>query len=298
MLKAGALPPGWVGKNHALAIGAAAARGVWLLFTDADTFHLPGSTARALRDAVDRNAVLVSYSPEQEMETFWERALIPVVYCCLAQNFSYASVNDAQSPTAAANGQFLLIPHDVYRAVGGYSSIAGELLDDVALAQRVKGAGYRIYFTAPIGVVRTRMYRSFSAMWQGWTKNLYLLLGGTPGHLLREAFLATAVPAVLLAAVLYYSAKGRLMYPFVGLLALYLAGLHARYAGQLYKNLLPISLIKYYVPGMCLYYAALIASWWKTTRGGVTWKGRTYAARTSVQDERREPRNLLEIRRR
>jgi chlorobactene glucosyltransferase len=55
-----ALPPGWVGKNYAVALGADAAQGDWLLFTDADTCHMPGSTRRALADAVDHNAVLVS----------------------------------------------------------------------------------------------------------------------------------------------------------------------------------------------------------------------------------------------
>ncbi|MGB8836250.1 MAG: glycosyltransferase family A protein, partial [Candidatus Acidiferrales bacterium] len=87
------LPPGWVGKNYAVAVGAAAAQGDWLLFTDADTYHMFGSTRRALNDAVDRNAVLVSYSPEQEFDSSWERALIPFVYCRLAAKFSYAQVN-------------------------------------------------------------------------------------------------------------------------------------------------------------------------------------------------------------
>ena len=125
--------------------------------------------------------MLVSYSPEQEMESFWERALIPFVYCRLAARFSFARVNDPRHPDAAANGQFLLVLRDVYESLGGHTAIRGEILEDVALARRVKRAGYGIYFTAPVGMVRTRMYRSFGAMWQGWTKNLYPLMGGTPG---------------------------------------------------------------------------------------------------------------------
>ena len=139
--------------------GAAAAKGDWLLFTDADTYHLHGSTRRALCDAVEHDAVLVSYSPEQEMGGFWERALIPFVYCRLANKFSFARVNDRAQPDAAANGQFLLLLRDVYEKLGGHTAIAGQILEDVALARRVKSAGYGIYFTAPIGTVRTRMYR-------------------------------------------------------------------------------------------------------------------------------------------
>ncbi len=180
------LPPGWAGKNYAVSIGAAVATGDWLLLTDADTYHLHGSTRRALCDAVEHDAVLVSYSPEQEMGGFWERALIPFVYCRLANKFSFARVNDPRQPHAAANGQFLLLLREVYEKLGGHAAIAGQILEDVALARRVKGAGYGIYFTAPIGTVRTRMYRSFRAMWQGWTKNLYPLMGGKPTSVLVE----------------------------------------------------------------------------------------------------------------
>ena len=157
ILHARELPLGWVGKNYAVALGADVAQGDWLLFTDADTCHMPGSTRRALTDAVDHNAVLVSYSPEQELGSFWERVLIPFVYCRLSARFSFARVNNPKLPDAAANGQFLMILRDVYRQVGGHAAIASEVLEDVALARRVKQAGYQIYFTAPIAIIRTRM---------------------------------------------------------------------------------------------------------------------------------------------
>jgi len=60
------LPAGWTGKNHAASLGAAVARGEWLLFTDADTYHLPGSAGRALASAAEHDAALISFSPEQE----------------------------------------------------------------------------------------------------------------------------------------------------------------------------------------------------------------------------------------
>jgi glycosyltransferase involved in cell wall biosynthesis len=283
VLATNGLPSGWIGKNYAASLGAAAARGEWLLFTDADTFHLSGSTRRALADAVDHDAVLVSYSPEQEMDSFSERALVPFVYCRLARNFSFARVNDPALPDAAANGQFLLVLRDPYEAVGGHAAVAGQILEDVALARRLKKAGYAIYFTAPIGVVRTRMYRTFRALWQGWTKNLYLLVGATPISLLLE--LVEVFPWLELGALILvwaypirrYGASPWLLL-LVGFVALF--GRQLRYAVDLYRNLFPISLIKYYVPGVCLYIAALLASWWKHTCGSVAWKGREYPAGT------------------
>jgi glycosyltransferase involved in cell wall biosynthesis len=276
------LPSGWVGKNYAVAQGAAAAQSDWLLFTDADTYHMPGATRRALSDAVDRNAVLVSYSPEQELNSFWERALIPFVYCRLSAKFSYAQVNDPNRPEAAANGQFLMVLHNAYDHVGGHAAIAGEILEDVALARRMKQSGYSIYFTAPMGIVRTRMYRNFGAMWQGWTKNLYPLFGGTPIALFIE--LSEVLPwleAFLLLLLWPTILRTRVEAPWV--IALFvlitLFGRSLRYGADLYKNLYPFSLIRYYVPGVSLYAAALIASWWKNTHGAVVWKGRSYPAR-------------------
>jgi glycosyltransferase involved in cell wall biosynthesis len=283
VLETGALPAGWVGKNYAVAIGAAAATGEWLLFTDADTYHYPGATRRALSDAVDHDAVLVSYSPEQEMKTWWERALIPFVYCRLAANFSFARVNDPTRPDAAANGQFILVLREAYEAVGGHAAVAREILEDVALARLMKRKRYGIYFAAPIGIVRTRMYRSFGAMWQGWTKNLYPLVGGDGNSLFFECIevFPLAEAGLLIVALLRFAGVRALpLAAAVGVLAGVLLGKHLAYAAALYRNLYPTSYIEYYVLGSALYSAALIESWWNNSYGKVTWKGRAYTART------------------
>src|SRR2546430_10428045 len=73
-----------------------------------------------------------------------------------------------------------MIRRDVYGAIGGHAGVAGEVLEDVAIAMRVKAAGHRIWFASGKGIVSVRMYRSFDSMWQGWKKNLYRLVGGTP----------------------------------------------------------------------------------------------------------------------
>ena len=273
VLDTGSLPNGWVGKNYALSLGAARACGRWLLFTDADTQHLPGSAARALADASSSGAALVSYSPEQETHFWWERALIPFIFCRLAALFSFDNVNDPASSVAAANGQFLLIRRDAYDAIGGHRAFAGEVLEDVAIARRVKTAGYRIHFASGQGIVCARMYRSFSAMWQGWTKNLYPLIGATPRRLVHE--LATVVPWIPL--VLFALGFWRPVFAVLGLVLL--AGRHAAYAAVLRRNRFPLSCIKYYLVGVSLYAAALVASGRRYARGSVVWKGREYPVR-------------------
>ncbi len=265
-----ALPSGWVGKNHAVSVGAAQSTGEWLLFTDADGVHLPGSTARALADAAATGAGLVSYSPEQETLTWWERALIPYVYTRLAQRFSYDDVNNPSSPEAAASGQYLMIRREDYIRIGGHGAVAGEVLEDVALARLAKQAGIRIHFASGFGIMRVRMYRTFGAMWQGWTKNLYPLMGGTSRAVGRE--LRGVVPWIPL--ILLVLTPWHLVLGVVGLALL--LGRHAEYAAKLRRNRFSAALALYYVVAVPLYAAVLLTSEWRYMRGNVSWKGREY----------------------
>ena len=169
------LPPGWSGKNNALAAGAKEARGRWLLFTDGDTVHRSGSLARSLAEARLQNAALLSYSPEQEVHGFWEKAVMPVIFAELASSYLPSEVNDPASSAAAANGQYILVSREAYDAVGGHAAVAASLLEDVALARAVKASGRKIFFRYGGDAVRTRMYRSFAQLKEGWTKNLSLL---------------------------------------------------------------------------------------------------------------------------
>ncbi len=281
------LPDGWVGKNYAVWLGAAQATGDWLLFTDADGVHLPGSTARALADAAEHGANLVSYSPEQETRTWWEKALIPFVYTRLSHKYSYAAVSHPGSPAAAASGQYLLIRREDYTRIGGHAAVAGEVLEDVALARLAKQAGLRLYFASGYGIMRVRMYRTFSAMWQGWAKNLYPLMSGAkrekpggaaPGeargasHAVgRELFgVVPWIPLLLLPLALVH-----LIWLAVSLALL--AGRHAAYAADLRRNRFPVALAIYYLPAVALYAAALLHSEWRYARGSVAWKGREYS---------------------
>lgn len=175
------LPDGWTGKNNAVTAGAKAARGEWLLFTDADTVHKPGSLARAVREANDNNVDLLSYSPEQEVHGFWEKAVMPVIFAELARKYPPSKISDFSTNMAAANGQYLLIRRASYDAIGGHTAVAGSLLEDVALARRVRDSGRKIRFRYGGDAVRTRMYRSFSQLREGWTKNLSLLFPGAIG---------------------------------------------------------------------------------------------------------------------
>lgn len=271
LLETGGLPDGWVGKNHALWVGVQQAKSAWILFTDADAEHEPNSAARALQIAQEHSAALVSFSPEQITEKWYEKALIPYVYLRLAKKFSCAHVNDPASSSAAANGQFLMIRRDVYDSIRGHSGVAGEVLEDVAIARRVKQAGHRIWFASGKGLVRTRMYRSFGTMWEGWKKNLYRLMGGTPWVVFRE--LEANLPWIPFLLILL-----GLKFPLLLFLGvLFLIARQTSYGLDLTRNHFPFSFIFYYVPAVLLYVGVLWASYRAHINGRIAWKGREYS---------------------
>ena len=273
VIAAGPLPDGWTGKNNAMAVGAKVARGKWLLFTDADTIHKSGSLARAVAEAEQHGAALLSYSPEQEVRGFWEKTVMPVIFAELAATYPPDAVNDATSPIAAANGQYLMILREAYDAVGGHTKIASDLLEDVAMARLVKRSGRRIFFRYGADAVRTHMYRSFAQMKEGWTKNLALLFPSPRGlALLRSAEFVLILGN--LAAAIWARLSGRPNLALqTSLLTLILAGwfwLRIRRAHfSAFFNLGALV-------GLPVFSYLLLRSVTLRKHSGVTWKGRSY----------------------
>ena len=264
--------PGVNGKCNALIIGAEGAHTEWLLFTDADTFHLPGSLAAAVADAEKEHADLLSYSPEQETGAWYEEMLMPLVFAELARTFDTAGNDDRGKP--AANGQYILARREVYQSLGGHRAVANKVLEDVELAKLFRNAGHKIYFRYGKGRVRTRMYRSFAAMWAGWTKNLGLLF---PNAASLAAFRAMEFSVVCLSLVFGLSLyiHGRLTESeitlAIGVAVLLQFWLRVRQAHFPWKA----NLLSFF--GLPVFAALLWRSiYCLNVRGTVTWKGRSY----------------------
>jgi len=282
-----ALPQGWIGKNYALHLGAKRATGEWLLFTDADTRHQPGSLVAMVERAKKEDADLLSLSPGQEVRTWWERSVIPLIYVEAAKLYPYEDVTRPDSKDAAANGQYILIRRDVYERVGGHETLRSEVLEDVELARRVKAAGGRLTFLLGRLWVRTRMYQNFAAMWEGWSKNLYLLYHRSLGRLLAtvaELWLLDLAPLI---GLLWCLGLRTHRSPNAGLAAVacacLLAGRHLIYMQALVGAQFTRSLALFRLPGVALYSCLLLNSarqylWAKKTR----WKGRSYGTRSPV----------------
>jgi glycosyltransferase involved in cell wall biosynthesis len=280
IIDAGPLPAGppikWTGKNNALATGVREARGQWLLFTDADTVHLPGSLARAVNEA-NENADLLSYSPEQIAASFWEMATLPVVFAELARQYPPQKVSNPRSPIAAANGQYILIRREAYDAVGGHAAIAGEILEDVALARAVKSSGRKIYFRYGADAVRTRMYRNFRQLREGWTKNLALLFP-RPRWLAAKTLLLWTIPW---AAVAMESLHGP-RHAWWGML--FVAGILYAILRIQRANFDFVMQVLGALFGMPMFAYLLLRSKRAHAQGKVRWKDRTYGSANRLGD--------------
>jgi len=279
VIAAGEVPAGWTGKNNAVTAGSKAARGEWLLFTDADTVHRPGSLARSLEEAQRRGAALLSYSPEQIVKGFWEKAVMPVIFAELAVNFRPSQVSDPNSPAAAANGQYVLISREAYDAVGGHAAIAGSLLEDVALARAVKRSGRRIFFRYGGDAVQTRMYRSFAQLREGWTKNLALLFP-SPACLAALRAIEFVLIVASFATSLVTALRGhRQPAALAGLLAIILYALLLKRIRRAHfgwdANLLALF-------GLPMFSYLLLRSKRVHAKGNVHWKGREYSEAESL----------------
>jgi len=160
--------PGWAGKPHACAVGAAATESEWLLFTDADTVHGRESLGRALAHARLTDADLLSLLPRQICLTFWERLLLPYTY---ALYFAGTARANRPGGPAVANGQYLLFRRTAYEAMGGHGSVRNSIIEDVALAREMRQNGYSVVLAHADDAVSVRMYRSLAEFWEGFGKN-------------------------------------------------------------------------------------------------------------------------------
>jgi chlorobactene glucosyltransferase len=276
------LPPGWAGKPYALVQGVADTRGKWLCFMDADTFAQPGLLWSTYRLAVGSHADMFSILTDQELGSFWERTVLPLVFLGLSFGFPADRVNDPTKPDAIANGQFILINRIVYECVGGHTAVKDRIDEDKAIAVIVKRAGYRLVVADGRKVATTRMYTSLAEMWEGWTKNIYLGLRDRLGLLSFGAFIGLVVsivlPVWLVGGLAWLAFSGGFAAAVVAVEAIVLWGYLLWKRQQACRAFNISSAYAFTFPlGAFIFTAMMLASAYDVLSGrGVIWKGRRY----------------------
>jgi hopene-associated glycosyltransferase HpnB len=161
------LPAGWSGKLWAVQQGIERASGLnpdFLLLTDADIVHSPDNIQTLARLSQSRKYDLVSLMVKLHCHTLAERALIPAFVFFFLMLYPPSWIADSKRRTAGAAGGCMLIrPHALEKA-GGIAAIRGEIIDDCALARRVKASGGRVWLGLTEETESIRPYGSFAAI--------------------------------------------------------------------------------------------------------------------------------------
>jgi GT2 family glycosyltransferase len=302
LLDAGPRPVGerWVGKNWACSRAMEQVVSEWVLFVDADLRLQPATLRRALAQATMDGADLLSLAPRLSCGCLAEWLVQPIMASLLGLGFPIEAANDPASAVAFAAGPFMLFRRSAYLAIGGHRALAAEVVEDLALARRIKQGGHRLRYLLALDGLELRMYSDFASLWEGWTKNWLL---GLDGDVVRALAASSAVllmfsgpwllaaVAALLAAGLAPMGLAPVGFALVGLpgqrlvllaaLALGLAGIGLQLVLRLWirrQFQLPISFWWLMGAGGLVVAAIGPVSVWRTLSGrGWTWKGRPLA---------------------
>jgi hopene-associated glycosyltransferase HpnB len=180
-------PSGWTGKMWAVSQGIAAVEETniapeYMWLTDADIAHHPGELASLVAGSEHTGLDLNSLMVRLRIENLWDVLLIPAFVFFFQKLYPFPWVNDPARKTAAAAGGSMLVRQSALARIGGIEAIADELIDDCALARRIKSSGGRIQLALATDTRSIRAYGSLGETWQ--------MVAGTAFHQLNYSVVA------------------------------------------------------------------------------------------------------------
>ncbi len=266
------LPEGWLGKVHALDRGRAAARGEWLLFTDADVHFSPGVLRKTVAVSLERGLDHLTVAPGLRSPSFW----CQVAMAAFGEEFIRGTradrVGDPRSDAYVGIGAFNLVRREALDRTPGFEWLRMEVLDDVGLALMLKRSGAKNGFLIGKGDLEVTWYLSLAAMGRGLEKNLFGMAARYGYGRLLLVELATIFFALgLPAAVLAPSARARALATLALLLHLAKSALTSAKSG------IPFRVLALTPASVVLMSFWLLRSGYRCLReGGITWRGTFY----------------------
>jgi chlorobactene glucosyltransferase len=283
LIPAGNLPEGWAGKNNACWQGTKKAEGDWYCFVDADTASEPELLINAISFSEQKKLDLLSINPFQELSTFTERVFLPGVFLAIAATMNFNRVNDPEKPESGANGQFMLFRKTTYDSIGGHRAVRSEIMEDMAFAELVKKSGFRLYWIFGDKLIRTRMYRNISHIWEGLSKNMVdITKDSNRTTTLYRAFSSFVLGWMPLALPLYvfctYDMEGASTINHWAVALSFLASISflTFFSMTLHALNVPLKYVISFPFGFSLHSFLTINSRRKLIKGQRRWKGRTY----------------------
>jgi glycosyltransferase involved in cell wall biosynthesis len=160
-------PEGWTGKNWACYQGFLRARGELLMFTDADSKHLPSTMSLAVGHLMSENLEALTAVPRLICNDFWTKMTLPVLATFLHTRFSPIRVNDPNTKTGYFFGSFFIITRSTYEAIGTHEGVKEELVEDGALGGKVKASKFRMKMVRGESHIDAVWARDLPTLWQG-----------------------------------------------------------------------------------------------------------------------------------
>lgn len=167
------LPPGWLGKNHALHLAATGARGDWLLFTDADVVFQPAALKRAMAHALAKRLDHLAVAPQPHLRGWMLSSLVVAFSIYFTLWVRAWAIRRVGNSAHVGIGAFNLVRAKAYWAAGGHEAIRLRPDDDLKLGKRIKQSGFRQGLASGLGVVGVPWYGSVGEMVRGLEKNAF-----------------------------------------------------------------------------------------------------------------------------
>ena len=199
-------PSNWAGKCNAARLGAAGARGEYLVFMDADTLPSPDLIRAAVTSARGRRSSLMSLLTKLTVSEIYERRTQTVASLMLMTLYPPDRVNRDESPRPFANGQFMIFDREWYERIGGHEAVHDDLLEDIAFARCVSDQGGRVHLLSSDGLLECSMYSSSTAFRRGWQRIFIESCRRKPDRMrqwaLRLRVIGLGIPSACLAGAL------------------------------------------------------------------------------------------------
>lgn len=275
------LPQGWLGKVHALDRGVEAARGEWLLISDADVHMAPGGLRKAVAYCEDEGLDFLALVPEFRSESFIVNVLWTVFMRTLGTFVDPGAVRDPRSKVAMGSGAFMLARRSTFDRTPGYEHLRLDTTDDISLGVMMKAAGARCDFANGRGIARISIYGSLREFFRGVEKNA--------GSLVRAPF--AAVAGVLVVAGFFELspflalASGVTWARWLGIAAASAATAAALAA--LWRNTRMVLPALLWPIGWLLVSAGILrAAWLLHRRGGIAWRETFYTREQLLEGQK------------
>lgn len=264
-----ALPAGWLGKNHALWVGAQHTRGEWLLFTDADVRFEPHALSAAVTYALTHKLDHLTAVPHMIAKSPPLKAFVSAFM--LLFSFGILRASAAVTEAHVGLGAFNLLRRSIYERVGGHRPIALRPDDDMMLGKLVKTAGFTQAVVFATDLMRVEWYTGVREAVRGLNKNAFAGLAySLPVVLLVNATLVVThiVPFI----AVFFTTDGTQL-----LFALVLANITFVYAVSRRFTRVPVPYALLHPLGVAILVYAIFESAAKAMwQGGISWRGTFY----------------------